>query len=605
MARGMEERRVAHWKAVLAHAGKEWARQGIRTRSMADDSVEAERTAIWRYLRAYRGDQWDELSWGGIPREDLVVTPLFFSAANTFQAQLIARAPKIEVFPRRSQESAADARLFSALLNYDVWELKLKRQWNRAVKDAFFMPFGVVRVGFTPPEEFSTFDGRTDRERLIETYDPARPAKPYLRRWPLWDFRLDPLAETPDNDGDARWCAFRSLLTMDEIRRNPNMREPEDLEPTVSKEVVGDLREKVRPVDLFMPSGEKFDSRRRLEFVEVWTVYDKTERVWFQMTPGSRKALRDPDDWPDSLQAIDGLPYSAVYFNEQSDSLFPEPYAHTIWNTIQERNKARTLMHELVKRMRRVMLYRRDAVPIEERHKLEDLDLTEWIGMDADLDEAIKDVPLGGFDQTLLLFDQMLKEDVREAIGQSRFTRGQRENVESGTEAARIALGDEVNAGRNLERVEDFLNSSVRQYAQARQATADVEETVNVLGVGDTRILQDAPTPFFRITPDRIRQEFDFHIQAGSTLPRTRDQDVRAALADIEVMSQQPEIHNLQQGFIDYWVARQKDPTKYMLNAQELRATQQARPALPDENAGESGQLANLLSALPAEGGVQ
>jgi hypothetical protein len=575
MARGVSENFVKDWKKRLEHANRVYQKNAIirpgsqvNAKPFAVDSVNNQ---LAQYIGAYRGDSWAD-SWGGIPEEELSVTPTFFSIANTFVAGLFARSPEPEVLPRIA-EKAENARVWEAVLKYDVDELKMKRQWNYAIYDAFFAGFGFVLHGFTPSEEFSA-----KNDDLLEKYAMARPDKPWIRRVPPWDVRIDPLACSLLPDEDAEWFAYRQLMCLDDIEQNPNMTAFKNM-PTVKLQLA--------------EGGEEPE-----EFVPVWTFYEKCERTWFQMVEGEdRRLVRQPSDWP---LPWEDLPYDICQFNPQMDSQFPVPYAQIIYPSVIHRNKLRTLTEELQKRLRRIILVREDALQEDSRRKIQNADLTEILFVTGDLSQVVAQIQVGGADPSMIAYDGLLEKDIREALGQSAMERGQRINVESGTEAANVAQGGMINASRNVEAVEDFLASSMRHYAIARQATTISEETVPIVGMADSALI-NGQRGEVRVDASVLAGEYDFKVRAGSTLPETRDKRTREALADIGVMTQAPQIHNLQEGFAAYWQARGKNPAKVMLDTQQMQQTGAAAPAVGEQTGGE--QIPNLLSALQQGGG--
>lgn len=573
MARGVSQKYIKEWTKRLEHAHRFFHKNGvIRPGAISDKpwSVQQVNRQLMDFIGSYRGEAWAD-SWGGIPEEELSVTPTFFSTANTFVAQLLAREPEPEVLPRTS-EKAENARVWEAVLKYDVHELKMKRQWNLALSDAFFAGFGIVRHGFTPSDEFTSRS-----EDLLEKYAMARPDKPWIRRIKPWDFRIDPLAETFHPDGDAEWCAFRSLVCMDDVEQNPNMSTWDGM-PTVSIKLAEGAEE---------PE----------EFVPIWTIYDKCDRTWFQIAEGDdKKLIRQPSDWPIPWE---DLPFDVCQFNPQMDSPFPVSYAAIIYPSVIHRNKLRTLTEELQKRMRRIILIREDALAEDSKRKIQNADLTEILFTSADPSQVIAQVQVGGADPSLIAYDSLLEKDIRESLGQSAMERGQRINVESGTEAANVAAGGQINASRNVEAVEDFLASSMRHYAIARQATTIGEEIIPIVGMADASLINGQQTEL-RVTGADLAGEFDFKIRAGSTLPETREKRTREAVADIGVMAQAPQLHNLQEGFATYWQARGKNPAKMMLNIEQLQQTGAGQPT-GEQTGGE--QIPNLLAALQQGGG--
>lgn len=575
MARGVSQTFIKEWTKRLDHAHRVYHKNGIIRPGAGPSnkpwSMATENRALLEYIGAYRGESWAS-EWGGIPEEDLSVTPTFFSTANTFCAGLLARDPEPECLPEIA-ENAEKARIWEAVLKYDVHELKMKRQWNMALFDAFFAGFGIVRHGFTPSDEFNSRD-----EDLLEKYAMARPDKPWLRRIKPWDFRADPLAESLLPDGDAEWCAFRSLICLDDVQKNPKMSTWDNM-PTI----------KINMVE----GGEEPE-----EFVPVWTVYDKCERTWFQIAEGEdRKLVRQPSDWP---LPWEDLPYDVCQFNPQMDSQFPVSYASIIYPSVVHRNKLRTLTEELQKRLRRIILVREDALTEDSRRKIQNADLTEILMVTGDLAQAIAQVQVGGADPSLIAYDGLLEKDIREALGQSAMDRGQRINVDSGTEAANVAQGGQINASRNVEAVEDFLNSSMRHYAIARQATTIGEEIIPIVGMGDSALINGLQGEV-TIDSESLAGEYTFRVRAGSTLPETREKRTREAMADFAFASQSPQMHNMQEVTSSVWMARGKNPAKMMLNIQQLQQTGAGMPQ-GGEVAG-AEQIPNLLAALQQGGG--
>lgn len=581
----MSDKEIKRWRDRLNHEHKVWAYYG-----MGDDEGDGGRHPIVRQgsmrhlIRAYRMDQWDE-DWGGIERENLPTTPLFHSVANTWMAQLLARDPEIDVLPGRATMEEK-ARLTQALLNYDAYELKFFREWNAVIRDSFFSYFGIMRHGFTPAAEFEV------SERLLERFAFARPDKPFMQRVAPWDVRIDSQAATPHSDGTARSVWFRSLMSLDEIDRNPKMTLPKDLKATRRRKDFG-------------PNQRRGDDPRQrnpeeLEMVEVWTCYEKEEKTWFALSPGSDKPLRKREDWP---LPWEDLPYDALFFNDQMDDMFAVPPALTVFQSCVNRNKSRAINFELQKRQRRMIFYDKNKVSASQANAIADGDLTEMIGLDqGDLSNSIQVVNVANFDQGALVLEGEFETDTREALGQSQMDRGQRINVESATEAENVQFGSQINTARNEIFTDDFLSSTLRHYHQGRRATMVEEEIVPILGRKDGAALFDrrADTQFSTVRPRDIKGEFDVRVQPGSARPRNRENEVRQALINLKIAQADPANHDLRAVTRRYWEAVGIDPTEVMLNAQEQNALAQSG-ALNDPEGNETGAANDggpLLQAL-------
>jgi hypothetical protein len=577
------EKFTKKWQAKLAHAHVMWGEQGLIAERLGSTKANGPKAEeIWKYLRHYRLDGWDG-SWGGIDKRNLAVTTLGFAAYNTWSAGLLARHPRAQVLPRlrtgsqHATEVAKDALMVEALLNYDIQTQKMKRQYNRALFSSFFSPLGgVIRHGFTPTEEFYADD---KGEKRMERYAPAVPDRPWIRNVKSWDIRIDPTAATWEPDEDAEWVAFRQIRTIDDIKANPKLVNRRDLKPNIR---LGTSAGKMRERELKgLPDTQWFES---------WVIYEKRERTWFEIADrGMDKPLREPSDWP--LPWKD-LPYDILQFNEQMDTAFQVPYMQSVIATLIERNKLRTMMGELVKRLRRVIVYNAQALGQDEEGKLTgaDLDLAEWIECKGDPAGAISQTQVGGLDTTLIAYDAQLQADIREALGQSQMDRAQRANVETAAESNSIQQGSAISSGRNQERIEDFLGSSIRHYAIARQAVTERSEMIPLLGVEDTRILDDhLGTDYFEVSPEQLRGEWDFEIVAGSTLQRNRQSEVALAMSDIQVASGEilAPVFNQRQLAVNYAVARGLNPTSVLMTMNAMQKTSQiGGPQLPGANGG-------------------
>jgi hypothetical protein len=580
----MSDTEKLRWRERSAHADHVWREKGL-----SGDEAGAVGSIV-RLLDAYRGDQWRHIGLlGGVDSDAHLVVNSMFSAANTMEAHLLARLPRVTVFGKTTA-AAAKSRSFEHLMNWAITEVKAERAWNAALRDAFFR-FGIVRAGYTPHDEMFAKDGSQ-----VEFGSPTTADLPWLRRVAPWDIRIDPLAESWHADGDATWCEFISLYTLDMLKAMPGITVPRDLVPTISKD------------------KRTIDERRREDrytyeaanLVEVRTVYDLSERKWFQWSVGSDRLLREPADWPEVFRGLEGLPYSLLAFNEPSDDACPMGYADMVWPLQVERNKVRTMLSELVRRYRRVIVANKSAFNDDtERTKLSDGEIAEVFWVNGDVSQAVRDIPLAGFDQGLLLYDQVIQEDIREVIGQSKMSRAQRINVETATEAARVGAGDDLQAGRNQIRVEAWLRDSVRLMAKCIQALPDAEWVIPVLGQQDAGALMASQPAVLQLSTDEIQGEYLFDIEVGSTLPRNDRQEIAKEMAWLQVAQQFPKNINVPAALVSLAIAMDKDPSTALMNAQQVAATDAAAegPGTPAESGPGSINPAPFLA--PGGGAMQ
>lgn len=476
-------------------------------------------------IEMYRGDQWrDEGLFAGLGPGILRTANKIFPIANRQQAGIAARNPRVQYFPR-NEDQAARARRAEALHNYDIVEDSHILAFNAALRDHQFARFpGIVRHGYTPPEEL--FD---DQGRRMANFR-AHPNRPWMKRWATWDTLIDPRAESFEAGGGAMWCAFRSVMTLDAIKRNPNMIARENLKNF--KGNINPRHQEMKPTHLKSEEDPDQDS-----YVEVWTVYDLEDKTWNQLTlNGVDRYLREPAEWP---IAWEDLPYDAFIVHPQMDTPFPRAMLEDLLPYQNELNQVRTMLSILARSIRRPPIYDKNKFESEEIDKLVTGALAEAIACQGEPGSAIESQTLSGFPQELLQYAGVIVDDMRESVGLSLFARARRENVESATEAANIAQGQDVIEARTQDAFDRFLRNAERKYMQGRRAVlaeTGEQEVVRVLGAQGAQELES----YFTVDAEDLAGEYDFHVEAGSTRPRDLDAEAQKAAVDLQVLGALP-----------------------------------------------------------------
>ena len=508
------------WQDRLRFAKGVWIKKGLIGTAQA--------STMRLLIELNRGNQWAHLRGiEGLDEEFYATANKVFPIANSIKGEVAARNPKVQMFPN-NPESVKLARPVEQLINYDIRELNFKRQGNQALNDALWAPFGVIRHGFTPSEEFETEDGRR-----MEMYRPAKPDRPWIKRVPIWNVLMDPTQESFHVDDGMWWVAFRDIMWLKDIKDNPSM---------ITRDDLGDFAGNISPEWTDMKT-EEFDEDIDPDkdgYVEVFTVYEARNRTWFQITlDGLDKPLRQPDDWPIPWET---LPVSIFQTNEQMDSPFPLAIMEETASVQVEINRLRTMMDQLVFRLRRVLVVdgTKFAGNEAELTKLQDAAINEIIEVNGLLADAIHAITSGVFPQELLQYYEVLLEDMREAGGQSKMDRAQRINVESATEASFVQQGSDVATARIADAYEDFNADVIRLYMQGRRATMEHtgDEVVRIVGEIDADGMQQWGT----VEPGDLHGEFELHVIHGSTRKRDKQAEAQAAAQDLEVALSAPQI---------------------------------------------------------------
>ena len=587
----MKAKEFSTWRDRVNFAKRVWDAQGL----LGTDQDSTMRLLI----SMYRGGESAHMG-RGMDTEFANIVNKVFPVANTLMGQVASRNPKVQVFPR-SRDSVKSALPVEHLVNYDIEEMDFKRQTNQALLHNLFAPMGFLQHGFTPSREFESESGRR-----LNLYRPAKPDKPFMRARPIWDVLMDPTQRSFHVDEGMEWVAFRDLMWLQDIKDNPNMKNREGLDK---------LKGNITPE---WDRMRHFGTQRAIriendpdqnEMVEVFTVYEARERTWFQMTlSGLDKPLREREDWPIPWET---LPVSILQVNEQMDTPFSLPIMDVVAPIQVELNRLRTMMGQLVFRLRRIVAVANGQMEKSELTKIETAAMNEIILTKGNPEEAIKMISSGVFPPELLQYNALLEEDMREGIGQGKMSRAQRINVDTATEAANVQRGDDVATSRIVEAFQNFNQDAIRLYMQGRRATMDItgDEIVRIVGQQDVDGVQE----WAEISPEVLHGDYEFKVIHGSTLPEDRDRDAQKASLDLQVAAGMPDQFNVAFFVRRYLEARGIEPTRGMVkdaltNSAVRSLDQVRRNAQPggEDAAGGGGFDANVAAlAGQQQGGVQ
>ncbi len=588
MARGMSKKDLAHWRERLRYAKDHAAAMGLLDTS--------DYSPMRCLIDLYRGDQWRHVSrkWG-LDSDQLRTVNKIFPMANAQQGSIIARNPKIRIRARK-RESLANVHAVEQLVKYDIEEQDFLRQFQAAFRYHQFAPYGIIRHGFTPQKEFFDDDGND-----LFRYRPAKPDRPWMRAMKPWDVLLDPNCDQFHPDAGMDWCAFRDVMQIEDIRKNPNMINREDL-----KDFAGSVSPEWRELGPEELRDAKEKDPDKENDVEIWTIYEARGRTWMQITldDNLEKPLREPAPWPIPWET---LPINVFAVNEQMDMPFPVPLLEQAIPIQEDINVLYTMSRQLIHRLRRLVGISEGAMDDIEFQKLQDGDLVEFFKVKGDLASVIKQIQIGGMPQEFLAWREVLAEDLRESIGQSKMSRGQRINVQSATEAANVQQGDNVSAGRILSIFERFMEETISTYMQGRRATIELTgpEIVQIVGAANAEDVQE----FAEVDASMIAGDYSYRVEIGSTRQRDRDLEAQQAAVDLEMALRNPQLMNVAYFAFMYAEARKHDPSQALTDqAFQAAKIKGAAAVVADvQNAaggggnGAAGPSAQGLSLLPQQ----
>jgi hypothetical protein len=578
MAERMSAVEFKLWRDRLNFVRQVYIRKGILGRRNAHDS------GLRRMIDFYRGDQWKYMSEiPGLSEEFRFTVNRVFPVANGLEGDIVARNPRADLRPRNA-EAIPMMPGVESLLNYDIDELNFKKQYRRSFQHHLFAEAGFIRHGFTPSEEWENEDGRR-----MQMYRPAKPDRPWIRAEPIWNVFVDPTKGGLHVDDGIEWCAFREIMRLKDIKDNPNM---------ISREALGDFAGNISAewVDITDEDIRDETDPDKNQYVEVFNVYDARERKWHQMTlDGIDKPLRESADWPIDWET---LPLNTFTVNDQMDS----PLALSILSQLEgiqkESNLLRSMMGQLVFRLRRLIGVDKNKLDATERNKIQDGAIHEIIQANGDPREAMAGMASGAFPPELFSYEALMESDAREVVGQSKMGRGERINVESAQEAANVQRGQDTHTARINDRFEEFAAEVLRNYVQARRATMDItgDEMVRVVGRQDAEGAQE----WAKVTPDDLHQDYEFRIVPGSMRRGDEVREAQLAANDLKMAVEDPATFNVAYFARRFMEARGIDPArglqKTALLASYVKAVDQVRREAAGGEAGEEGAAQDTIS---------
>lgn len=578
------EREFDLWRERLLYTKKRMANLGLCGTSSSAGTMR-------EMIRLYRGDQWQG-GWKGLDTEDLLVVNKVFPFANQQQASIIARNPRT-LYTARKERHELSAPAVQELHDYDIREQNHKRQYRTAFRVHQFAPFGCVRHGYTPGKEI--FDEKSNR---IAFYRNENKNRPWIRAVKPWNVLFDTRVEDLSMDGGMQWVAFRDVMSKHDIRANPNMVKRDEVD-----KVAGNLSEELRESDDALFDAADPDAAN---LVELWSVYEIRERKWFQLClEGVDDWIRKPADWPIPWE---WLPVNFFSVNEQLDTPFSLSLLEEMAPLQREYNQLRTMIHQGVLRSRRQNLYNKHMFGDDETLIQASLaGMAEWVGIDGPPGDAVQSTQTGGLPAGVLEHLGIVEGELREVLAQSKMSRGERINVESGSEAQFVQAGQDESEARIEDAFTEFVGEAESLYMQGRRYImaklgTSAEEIVKVVGQRDGKRVVEYAT----VHAADLHGEYDFEIAHGSMRPSNREVEAQRAAVDLDIALKTQDYSNVPYVLQQYWQKRGIDPAQ-ALKPEAMQAAKQqdaAATALPGVERPQPAAVdPNVVALLGGRGG--
>lgn len=494
--------------------------------------AEIDRSRKWRNHEQY--DQlWDRLvdmyrgrhfqRWVD---EDRIVVNMAKATIDVIAPSIAVNNPKITVNARR-EDSAPQAEITEAVVNYYWRHGKFQKEIRRAVNDMLMVGHGWVKVGYAysepPPESGIASQEELDKETVPdeqsghtpdmehapeehpygETLTPRRVDRPFVERVSFRDIFVDPDATVP---ADLRWICQRVRRPVADVKRDTRYtNEGRRLVQAETRDRwdESDLRTYENKGDI--PGG----------YVDVYELYDLVSGQCCTFTRGhGDHFLVKPKPSP--------LPFANpfIMFRDYDvpDQFYPMGELEAVEVLQHELNEIRTAHLNHLKRYNPKWLYREDAFPDQQAvNALKDDAYNSMVPVDAtglaNLADAVVAMPTTQPPPALYDTSDVITNDINTITGVSDYMRGQMPDIRrTATEAGIIADAAQSRAADKLANIEQTLAEVAERVIQVLQAFTTGDQVIRISGPNGLQL-------WVHYEREYIQGEFDYEVEAGSTQP--------------------------------------------------------------------------------------
>lgn len=510
---------------------------------------ELERSKDWRETEGH-DDCWEDMvglySGDSIfpvsgSSEDRIAINQAFSTINVIYPAISVSRPEITVVANQP-ELETRAVFVQAMVNHQWERYRFQEPFRRAIKDSLIVGHGWCKMLWSyeeteqelTEEEFALRFQTTlvdeqamaaeENREPISDEDLARQIigaaketivdRPVMERISPHDMFVNPEATSMQ---DARWVAQRIVRHIDDVKTDP----------AYSRKA----REKAMPgLTLADPHYSRHDENYKSnELVEVFEFYDLARQTMCTFTAGAAEYLIRPRKMPYSF----GHPFEMIRNYEVPDQFYPMGDLEMIAPLVKELSKTRSEMMNHRARYARKYIARKSAIAKSDLTKIASKRDGEVIFVEDDsvpLQDVIQPVNQIGMDPGLYNWSKAIEEDIQDISGITEFMRGGGGQIRrTATEASMLQDAANVRTAEKLDRVETFIANLAIKLLQINQQYVTGEQAAKVIG-------REGANLWVPYTREDIKGQYDFRVEAGSTVPKNETVRRQSALGMLQAL---------------------------------------------------------------------
>ena len=561
-------------------------------RSRYDSSrmwVRDEYAPVWnRMINLYRGKQYRSTA----PYDRMLVN-IAFATINTLYPSVSIGRPKIVVNPR-GPEDADKSVIAEAIVNYWWEHYQCQEEFQLAVRDFLILGHGWVKSGYRYVEEDvvieETDDEAASKDKAVniaETDIIVTEDRPFIERIDPFNMFVDPEGTTMK---DIRWIAQRVRRPLKDVKNDKRY------DFGARQEVTGSTVSQYNDGRQYKSMDSAYEPESFADIIEFYDLDKKTMCIF--AAEGGDKFLVKPTEIPFAF----GHPFTMLRNYDIPGYFYPMGELEAIEPLQYELNETRTQMMNHRKRYSRKYLYKENAFDDFGRNALASDEDNAMVPVKGDENLANVVAPMPALINPPDFYNQssLIISDIDRVTGLSDYQRGILPEVRrTATEASILQGVADSRAAEKLTLIEKGIATVAFRLIKLAQQFMTEEQTVRVT---DKR----GAWAWVNFDSEYIDGEFDFTVEAGSTVPQNEGFRRQRALQLVDAMAPFAQAGVVKLDALAKLVLEQgfgvKDADNY-LNKPEPEPAPQGQPPMPPGMAGElppapEGALPPEIAAL-------
>ena len=472
---------------------------------------------LWnRMINLYRGKHYK-----GQTEYDRMLVNVAFATINVLYPSVSIGRPKIVVSPR-TLEDADKAIISEAVVNYWWEHYNCQEEFQLAVRDFLILGHGWVKSGYRFVEEEQQVEYSSDDLASPDRPESGVESKMVIKEDRPFIERVDPFMMYVDAEGtsmkDIRWIAQKIRRPLKEVQNDKRF------DYAARQEVTGSSFAK------YLPNGQQSPGLySNYQYCDIYEFYDIEKGTMCVFSDGGDKFLVKPTEIPYAF----GHPFTMLRNYDIPNYFYPMGELEAIEPLQYELNETRTQMMNHRKRYSRKYLFKESAFDDFGRQALASDEDNAMVPVKGDENLGNVVAPMPALINPPDFYNQssLIINDMDRVSGVSDYQRGVVPEVRrTATEASILQGAADSRAAEKLTIIERSIASIAYRLIKLAQQFMTEEQTVRVV---------DKPGQWAWVNFDRdyIDGEFDFTVEAGSTVPMNESFRRQMALQVVDAMA--------------------------------------------------------------------